>query len=225
MTLFTFYALRQRRLVFSNYYIEGSRSYDEFFEWLVSVGRENMLDKKGVPIGWRVPKEHAQEWRVPVLFENWAQIVDAPMGSMVLIDEAQSWWRSTDFASPAVVEEWITRLRKRRITCVCASQDFSLLGRFLRILAAGVWECRRTGSIHRYTLVDTSQVGKSLKTQKTMARFRCRRKKRVMALYDTFEAVAGSREWGAAVGSEGVSGGVSAGSRAPASVPTDDTFT
>ena len=195
MTLFVFYALRQRRVVFANYYVEGCVPYPEFIAWVESVGRDIVWDRAGKEIGWKIPKAHAHEWRSPVTVFNWTQILDAPNHAMVVVDEAQSWWDSGAFAAPGEVKDWITRLRKRYITCVCGAQDFSMLGRWLRILAAGVWECRRTGSVHRYTLVDTSQVGKTARVQKTMARFRCRRKRAVMALYDTYEAVSASREW------------------------------
>ena len=197
MTLFIFYAMRQRRVIFANYFVEGCKSYGEFMEWIEHIGgREIVVDRAGKPIGWRIPDEFAGEWDSPVTVANWTQVIDSPNGCMVVIDEAQSWWDSGAFAAPGEVKDWITRLRKRKITCLCGAQDFSMLARWLRILAAGVWECRRTGAVHRYTLVDTSQVGKAAKTQKFTARFRCRRKRRVMALYDTFEAVGASREWG-----------------------------
>ena len=206
MTLFIFYAMRQRRVIFANYFVEGCKSYDEFMEWIDSIGgREIVVDRAGKPIGWRIPDEHKHTWNSPVTVSNWTQVIDAPNGCMTVIDEAQSWWDSGAFAAPGDVKDWVTRLRKRKITCLCGAQDFTMLSRWLRILAAGVWECRRTGSVHRYTLVDTSQVGKSAKTQKFTARFRCRRKRRVMALYDTFEAVGASREWGGITDPETVS--------------------
>lgn len=131
------------------------------------------------------------------LLEEWADILAVPEGSLVLIDEAQLWWSSSDHAAPVEVRAWITQLRKRRITCLWASQDVSFVARWLRLLSFGVWECRRYGRGHRYTLVDPSQAGRSPLHQKSLSRFHVARRKKVMALYDTFAVVSASREWGA----------------------------
>jgi hypothetical protein len=196
MTLFAFYAMKQRRVVFANYSLHGTKTYEEFLAWIAVVGRDVQLDKSGDPIGWLVPKDHRKEWPWPVEYSNWAQMLDAPMMAMILIDEAQIWWQSADHAAPTHVAAWVTRIRKRQQTVLWGSQDFSFVGRWLRVLSGGIWECRKVGATHRYTLVDVSQAGKDPKVQKTMARFRVRRKKKVMALYDTMETVSSSREWG-----------------------------
>src|SRR5579872_7143711 len=91
-------------------------------------------------------------------YSNWSEVLQAPPGSMVLMDEAQLWWASTDHAAPTEVRQWITQLRKHRITCLWASQDASFVARWLRTLSFGIWECRKFKSGHRYTLVDPSQA-------------------------------------------------------------------
>lgn len=130
------------------------------------------------------------------LLTSWSEIVSVPDRSLVLIDEVQLWWASGDHAAPIEVREWVTQLRKKKITCLWASQDVSFVARWLRLLSFGIWECRRLGRGHRYTLVDPSQAGRSPSQQKSLARFHVRRKRRVMALYDTLGLVSSSREWG-----------------------------
>lgn len=128
---------------------------------------------------------------------EWADILAVPTGSIVLIDEAQLWWGSTDHAAPVEVRAWITQLRKRKITCVWASQDFTFVARWLRLLSFGIWECARRGRGHVYTLVDPSQAGRSKKYQKSLSKFFVARRRRVMRTYDTLGIVSSSREWGA----------------------------
>lgn len=130
-------------------------------------------------------------------YDNWGELINAPHGSMILLDEAQLWWGSADHAAPIHVKKWVTQIRKRHITCIWAAQDFEMVARWFRILSSGIWEAERWKGGHKYTLVDPAYAGKARKVQKTMALLKIRRKRKIMALYDTLGFVKDSREWGA----------------------------
>jgi hypothetical protein len=174
LALAIWWARRGSRIVFANFEVVGCVSFKE----------------------WDDEHRDNDQWHGSVLFENWTQLRTAPNGAMCVLDEAQIWWASTDHAAPVEVRQWVTQLRKRKLTVLWATQDISFVARWLRILSFGIWECKKFKSGHQYTLVDPIEAGKTGK-QMTMARFRVKRKKRVMALYDTNALVASSREWGA----------------------------
>lgn len=174
LALAVWWARRRRRVVFVNFEVSDVVTFKEWDD------------------------EHREEegWVGSVLYENWTQLRMAPNKALCVIDEAQLWWASSDHAAPVEVRQWITQLRKRKLTVLWATQDISFVARWLRLLSFGIWECKRFHSGHQYTLVDPIEAGKTGK-QMTMARFRVKRKKVVMALYDTNALVSSSREWGA----------------------------
>ena len=150
---------------------------------------------------WWAMRARRQVWanyplRGAHAYENWSEMLAAPDGALVIIDEAHLWWASGDHDAPVSVKSWITQLRKRRITCLWASQDFDFVATWLRKLSFGVWECTNTRGTHRYTLVHPRHAGRDPKYQKSMARFRTRRRKKIEHLYDTTLTVGASREWG-----------------------------
>lgn len=129
-------------------------------------------------------------------YSNWSEVLGVPDGSVVLMDEVQLWWASSDHAAPTEVRQWVTQLRKRKLTVIWASQDFEFVARWLRKLSFGIWECSRTGRGHVYTLVDPSQAGRSKRYQKSLSKLVVPRRRKVMRTYDTYALVEASREWG-----------------------------
>jgi hypothetical protein len=186
LVLAIWWAQRRRRLVFANFEVHGCI---EFSEW-VALYQAQTFDNEDAG---------RKSWHGVVWYHNWQQALSAPNKSMVVMDEVQLWWPSKAHDAPVEVEAWITQLRKRGLTVLWATQDFSFAARWLRLLSFGVWECKKFRGGFRYTLVDPTQAGR-LGKQLTMARFRVKRRKRVSALYDTLGVVASSREWGASAG-------------------------
>lgn len=131
-------------------------------------------------------------------YYDWPDVLDVPDGSMVLMDECQIWWPSHLSSAPVEFRAWVTQLRKRRITALWASQDFDFVSRWLRKLSLGVWSCERVRHFHSYSLLDSSVAASRRVNKPTLLRFRVKRRKRVMALYDTFELVEAGEGFGTA---------------------------
>jgi hypothetical protein len=172
MTAVAWYAHKNDRLVFANYDLKGQVDYATW-------------DSSGRP-GHRF-----------VRVTNWTQIRSIPDKSIVLIDEAHIWWGSNDYKAPPEQRQWITQLRKHKITCIWASQDISFVARWLRLLSFGVWIGARWRTGHIYKLYQVAQIGAGGKaTSKSELTVTLRRARKIMKLYDTFQTVDSSIEWG-----------------------------
>lgn len=128
------------------------------------------------------------------LLADWQDVLAVPEGSLVLLDEVQLWWPSTAWQAPPEVLAWASQLRKRRLTLLWSSQDWSFVAKRLRLLTFGVWKAsRRGGEGHRYDLWAAESFGKQ--NGEKLATLRMKRAAEVMASYDTLEIVAASCDW------------------------------
>jgi hypothetical protein len=195
-------ALKKGRLVFSNYPIGDVASVQEFSEYVNRVGRIDQLDRHGRVRGWR-PGTHdlttgePVTWTRTIEYEIWDEILDVPIDSFVIMDEAHIWWPSSSSGAPVEVKQWITQLRHRGILALWASQDVEFVARWLRKLSFGVWECSRIKNGHMMVFYEPRMAESSRVQRPSMARIFLVRKKEVMNAYDTLATVNSGVEWGA----------------------------
>ena len=181
-------ALSEGRVVFSNFRLRGSVP---FSEWSESGGRV-------------------------VLVRSWSEVLAAPDGALVLLDEMHLWWPSDAKRVPVSLAAWLSQLRKRRLTVVWSSQDWAFVGRRVRRLTFGVWEGQPLGGRSVYSQYPPQGYDQSFRSRpKRSARMVLRHSRAVREIYDTREIVLGLSGFGDEGGE--LSGGV--GDDAAALVP------
>ena len=119
---------------------------------------------------------------------TWDEVISAPDGSLILLDEVHLWWPSAEWNVHPELAAWCSQLRKKGITCFWSSQHDSFVSTRLRRLTFGYWEGRRFRSGHRYELFDAHGFHTSTKRVKLATHY-VKRSQAVMDAYDTLELV------------------------------------
>lgn len=125
---------------------------------------------------------------------SWSEVVSVPDGAVVLLAEVQLWWPSHVRRGLPEVEGWVSQLRHHGITCLWDAQHVSFVSSRFRKLTFGVWEGRRLGFGHEYTLYTGRGFGGQRKPFRLGA-MRVRRDRAVERAYDTLEDVRPNLDW------------------------------
>lgn len=155
--------------------------------WSVAVQEEMVSEadrknKRPIYANYRV------RGTIPV--NSWQEILQAPWGSVILIDEAHLWWPSYVWDVDPSLEKWASQVRKHGYTVLYTTQDYTFLSKRLRRLTAGVWEGSPFLKGHKYCLYKASGFDQfRQKRPKPDAKMNIRRRKSVMSMYNTLEIV------------------------------------
>jgi len=126
--------------------------------------------------------------------DSWEEIMTAPRGALVLIDEFQLLWPSTTgHKAPMPVKAWLSQVRHLDQTIIWASQSEKDVGRFVRDRSRGIWLAKAARAVHTYKLFDPDCIHR--RDARADSIVQLRRRPEVMAAYDTRELVTTVADW------------------------------
>ncbi len=126
---------------------------------------------------------------------NWTEVINAGRGALILLDEADLWWESSDWKAPKEVSAFCKQIRKEDMTLFWSSQDDNFVSKKLRRLTNAYWIGESMGGGHNYTMYAAENFDRPSMRQKIAKQFLFRTDE-IMSSYDTREIVQPVTEWG-----------------------------